>query len=674
MKVVIKYKKSRNKLLGAIAAIPICLGVGIAAFSFSTEDDESFQLRSLVERASYQQNSLNMSLSISSLWNGLNSGQDQWTNSSANTTNESTIANTATNGTGLNLLLINNIGTECFVKEYLSICAENQNGELDTTARTSTVGVQAIIGINISESEFYSAGDGKTLPCTDLPAGNDGAPMWDNDTYSLKKWSNTQHSVIGGASAVGGPFQYTPGGGALTAIATKSKYNSGTSTGGGIGDCYLFPDAVSGLNGYLETGEATLNVTSLTVEESAIVTAIAHNRGGGGTKMLYGIPYDTIQNRRASDNFYNKSAVTESEVKSILDDYYNAFAEIPNGIDAVSTMSAGGYIMESFPLIAKGWYFSTTGGASAKARYSDTIKAAWNAYLPNEQISNAAEFNAAIDRHTSKLSVALGMSEPECDAVYGTQNGDYTRYFRNSPGDVFRVYDTESNVYKAGSHKLVTSLEMITVNHVYSLVTAASQVYAKMLKYAGVDVDPTDPSTYMSTYSKNGEWVPTGDNVDVGQELIANGFDTSNTTAERTKVLLAAAKLTGITYKQCRHFAGCDGFCYDVAGNRPTHLDCSTFVWRAFYDVGFDMSQFPTNTKSYKSSSVVREINYDEVKPGDILIKKDTHAELLMGKNGSTYSFIEAFRPGKPSGYIKKDISAISGPNYKFYRFTGFSD
>lgn len=45
-----------------------------------------------------------------------------------------------------------------------------------------------------------------------------------------------------------------------------------------------------------------------------------------------------------------------------------------------------------------------------------------------------------------------------------------------------------------------------------------------------------------------------------------------------------------------------------------------------------------------------------------------------MGKNGSTYSFIEAFRPGKPSGYIKKDISAISGPNYKFYRFTGFSD
>ena len=86
------------------------------------------------------------------------------------------------------------------------------------------------------------------------------------------------------------------------------------------------------------------------------------------------------------------------------------------------------------------------------------------------------------------------------------------------------------------------------------------------------------------------------------------------------------------------------------------------------------MSQFPTNTKSYKSSSVVREISYDEVKPGDILIKKDTHAELLMGKNGSTYSFIEAFRPGKPSGYIKKDISAISGPNYKFYRFTGFSD
>lgn len=668
MQIVTKYKKRGNKLAGVIAAIPVSLGIGIAAFSFGT-DDESFQLRDLVERERYQQTTLNMSLNILELWNGLSDEQRQNQEQKPSQDNDVTVANTATNGTGLNLLLINNIETECFVKEYLEICTENQNGELDQTARSATAGIQAIIGINISESKYYPAGDGLTLPKTDLPIGNDGAPYWDGETYSLKKWGSTQHSIIGGASAAGGPFQYITGG-SLTAINTKSTYNTS-----GIGDCYLFPDAVCGLNDYLAGGSAEMNTTSLTANEAAVVLPIAHNRGSAGVRMLYGIPYSTIYGGRSS-NYYNKSGATEAESEKILQDYYNAIAEIPEGVDAISVGASGGYVMTAFPLIAKGWYFSTSGGTSAKARYSDTVKAVWNAYFPQEQVNDAASYNAAIDRHTSKLSVALGMEETECDFTYGTEGGDYAKYYTHSPGDVFRVYDTESTVYKSGDHKLVTSLEMITVNHVYNAIAAASQVYAKMLKYAGVDVDPTNPSTYMSNYSENNEWVPTGGDSDVGEELIANGFDTANTTPERTKVLTAAARLTGITYKQCRHYSGCDGFCFDVEGSRPTHLDCSSFIWRAYSDAGYDMSGFPMNTSGYAGSSVMKEISYDEVKPGDVLIRRDStgHAELFLGKDGSTYSFIESFRPGKPSGYIKKDISAISGPNYKFYRYIGFSN
>lgn len=665
-------KKKRGHLGKFIAAIPLSLIVGIAAFSFSTDDE--YPVQELVKRGIEQKNNLKLSLSITEKWND---SKDDSSDGGSSTKSDDTqdVTNTATNGTGLNLLLINNIQTECFVKEYLSLCVENQNGELDVTNRSVTASLQTIIGINISESGFYRAGDGKILPLTDLPIGADGAPTWDGNIYSLKKWGTEQHSRLG-ASATGGPLQYISNG-IITAIHTKSKYNTGLTTGGGIGDCYLLPDAICGLNDYLVSGSNVINVSSLSPELTTIVTTISHNRGAAGLEMLYGIPYNTILHGNAS-NYYNKASVSSEESQKVLQKCYDSISSIPDGIDAVELSSVNGkYIYSTYPLIAKGWYYSTAGGESAKAVYSDKAKKYWNKYFPNEQITDAASYIEAISRHTKKLSDELNIAVSECDATYGTSGGDYVRYTNASPGDVYYVDSSKSDAYKSGNKQLVISLEMLTAQHLYSVINGAAQVYAKMLKYAGVDVDQTNPSTYLGGFSNNNEWVPeSGVTTDADNVLIANGLDTSAVTEQRMKVLRAATEITGITYKQCRHSVGCDGKCYDYDG-RPSHLDCSSFIWRAFHDAGYDMSGFPLNTGAYAGSSKMKPIAFDDAKPGDILIRRSGlsgHAELFLGKKGSTYSFIEAFKPGKVSGYTTKDVQAISGSIYKFYRYVGFDD
>lgn len=670
MQAKIARRLTKDSVLGGIIAAPIGIATAIGAFTMGGND---FDLIYLQQRGQKVSEAIEYNINVMVQGENLNNGDSG--DAGEGTGDNTVITNTATTGEGLNLLLINNIQTECFVKEYLTIAAENQNGELDTTNRQKCASVQMIIGVNTSESGFYSAGGGDVLPKTDLPAGADGAPIWDNNVHSLKNWSVNEHSS-GGATATGGPFQYVSGG-SITAINTESKYNKGTSTGSGVGDCYLFPDAAAGLNGYLEMAISWAggDISSLSDNAASMSGVIAHNRGAGGLNMIFGIPYDTILNRREAGNYLGDKSI--SEISECLETIYSDITTIPSGVDVEGIARSSGDACTLFSSIANGWMFSEAAAANVKHWYSDATKSYWNQLFPSEQVSNAQEFNEAVSRHTSKLSTALGISDSECDAIYGTINGDYKTYSGNAPrGDIFKVTNKTSNVYKnAPGAKLVLSMEAMCAGHVFKTFVIAGRTYAKMLKYAGVDVDPTNPATYMGGYSDAGEWTPTGDSAET--TLVSNGLDMDAVTTERMKVLKAAAGLVGIKYIQCRHSASCDGCCFDNMSTRPTHLDCSSFVWRAYAEAGCNMSGFPQNTGSYQSSSAMVSISINELKPGDLVVRRSGssgHVEIFLGNNNGVFSFVEAFRSGKDSGFCKKNMSAVQGSTYHYYRFTGFNE
>lgn len=674
MEIRVRYKR---KLPLFVLLLPFGLFIGIATFVFSGDSDFMY-LYSLNRNVS----ELLEAMSNSDDYDDAGDNED-YLPSFDNETGTGTTA--ATNGSGLNLLLINNIQTECFVKEYLSICAENENGLLDTTVWGVTATTESVIGINMLESGFYAAGDSATLPKTDLPQGSDGTPVWDGDSHSLKKWNKTNHSS-GGGTAAGGPLQYISDG-KLTSIPTKSKYNTGTSTGGGKGDCYLFPDAVCGLNNYIASGLNTYgsDATQYAQQSVGIVGVISHNRGAGGVYMLYGVPYDTILHKKTQKSFVSLDSDTDASKNMYLQEIYSDIATSPDTVTASVRYNAGvtkNYVSYLIPMFYSGWNASTSTYKYVSSHYTDGLLDIWNAYFPNEAVSTKDEFLNKVAAKCSKLSDALGISDADCDSIYGTVNGDYPDYYSDCQcGTVYKVTEHKSAAYKHGESTVVFSIEGMCANHVYTSINCGSYVYAKMLKYAGVDVDPTDPSTYMNQYS--GEWTPsTSEEKEVYSTLQANGLDTSQLNENRAKVVIAAAGLVGITYHQCRGTgcnkgkAGdpfkCDGSCYNDMDAKPTHLDCSAFVWRAYADAGFDMKGFPTGTSGYPGSLPLEQITFDDLKPGDLICNIGTHVMMYLGKSSESVYTVEAHEHGTLSGYTTRSIRKASNASvYTYYRYPG---
>lgn len=594
------------------------------------------------------------------------------------------VTNTATDGTGLNLMLINTIETECFVKEYLEICVENENGTLDNTARDVYADVSTIIGINISETGFYNVnGQFYSLPKTDLPADRTGAPIWDGETYSLKNWTVTQHNnSTEPGTKVGGPFQFTPDGRTYTDVGTTSKYNTGTTTET-TGDCYLFPDAVCGLNGYIASALSALPEST---DESnygsgaiRIICAVNHNLGTF-KYYLYGLDYQTINEGHSSD-YVNFDNVSYEEVLTTLIEIESDLKNVDVGYATLAQWaleSGSCYVYQNIILLKNGWYIDEMARDNAVNHYSDGVGDVWNAVFPENPVSSAEELKEKLEPYTKKLADVLnditGMSESVCNATYGTVDGKHRwwdKWTRSDQGLIFKVTDRTSSAYNAGEAPIVYHFDSKAIQHAFSTLVAGDYMYAKMLKYAGVGVDPTNPETYYNQYSTS-EW--TAELADVVSVIESYGLSAASISNERMTIFKTAYNLYGIPYAQCRNGAGkdgasCDGQCYNVAGI-PTHIDCSAYIWRTYKDAGYDTSNFPTNTGSYPG--LFEEITFEELQLGDV-IWHSGHVMLYLGVSGDNVIIAHASTYSKPSGKDIKSVSYITNGSHKFYRYPGVS-
>lgn len=678
MIVKVNYRKPKRKSPIKWMIFTFCgMFLGIMAFSFSSEDDFL-----------YLYNLNNQVLQKTKVYQLVSNQYEDWGGDEdqmpAYNTGGTT---TATSGTGLNLLLINNIQTEGYVKEYLTIAAENQEGKLDTTERERTATVQAIIGINVAESKCYEAGDNWTLPKQDLPQGSDGAPRWDGGTYSLKRWGVDDHNREG-FSDFGGPLQYASAG-KITVIYTKSKYNTGTSTGGGQGDCYNFGDTICGLNDYMINGCAAVGIDYRNVDNDVALlsTVISHNRGPGGLSMIYGASYKRINNDGPWQRQYlNSDALSEEDNIQLMQNIYDSIVNTENGndYDTIETIGeAPMYALVLIPMVSSGWYLSDDAKKQImkyESKYNGVAVRIWNTFMPNEQVSDAASLENALAKHTSKLSTVLGISDADCDRIYGTYNGTYPTFnAKANSSDVFYVNkDKTTNMYKNGSNMpVVQAMESLCAQHIYQTFKFSSIIYAKMLKYAGVDVDPTNPDTYMNKFSGDGWSSVSTEYQDV---LKANGLDTSKLTDERAKIVNVAASYLGTKYLQCRNGGGqdgalCDGFCYNNMDAKATHLDCSAFIWRCYKEAGFDCTGFPTNTGGYTTNDgVLVETTVDQLKPGDVIWFSHGHVELYLGQDDSTIYYIHESTWGVGCVYGTHRKEGFPGKGCKLYRYTRFEN
>lgn len=713
MEIRVRYKR---KLPLFVLLLPFGLFIGIATFVFSGDSDFMY-LYSLNRNVS----ELLEAMSNSDDYDDAGDNED-YLPSFDNGTGTGTTA--ATNGSGLNLLLINNIQTECFIKDLLTCSVKSQNGEYYSSALHSSVA--SLLGAMAMEHGFYKQAPG-IIPKTYFPWDDSANAPYYNKAYngvpaaSMKNEELTESDVF--AMGTQGQIDSTSNNGLFgfkkTATIKKSLiYPEGKSRSGSGGDHYYYPDMcaqrdqtlINGLSGLGITSDEDLAIVNETSQTAVgAYSGLCNNRGPNGAKtMLFGIAY--LKSLYNSPDTKVDTAMIDAGVKAkllaqVTNDASSTLSTTCKGVDISGLDSSGGSAAFTQAILllesGNGWYCTQSfvdvfTGNSSWANLFSTGKKNWNTMFPNDQISTAAELRERLEKYKcNSVSAAINqvtgvsVTAAELNNVYGIVDDNYENGDHHTEGSdwwfhsgfIYHVSNERSPVYKNkysdnSEPFLLSSYELSGLAYYYASSTIGEIIYAKMLKYAGVDVDPTDPSTYMNQYSD--EWTPSSsEEKEVYSTLQANGLDTSQLNENRAKVVIAAAGLVGITYHRCRGVScdagdyNCDGYCYNNMNAKPTHLDCSAFVWRAYADAGFDMKGFPTGTSGYPGSLPLEQITFDDLKPGD-LIRRSGHVMMYLGKSSESVYTVEAHEHGTLSGYTTRSIRKVSDTSvYTYYRYPG---
>ena len=489
---------------------------------------------------------------------------------------------------GLNLLLIDSIQTECYVKEYLTIAKKSQDGQLGVTPGAS---VEAILGSAVAEQGYYP---GTGVAVSLIPFRN-GKIMWDKGKgWTLSELYRNNYTVGGGSlpphshEMTGdyiGPFQQT--GSYFGNQYPKSNMNTK-----GSADAYFFPDEVNGLSVEGKNGLAMLPQGDYDLETQNMLLSLCHDPGPGFIKQeLYGTKGDE-----------RKESALElaGEFKKIYDKYQK-------NLDAQEIESHLWKFIATIGLTENGWKKASFGDMGYLERNVPYVKQSWKILH-----GSMDGFDAWWSKYKSEtIEAKTGL--PPGGTTFIAWKGKYWH---------------TSNVESAG--------------HAFAVMYAGRATYARMLKFAGVDVDPTNPATYMNMVGAEGDddgeddtWTPDGEEI---KWMVDAGVDVSKLSPDRVKALNYAHQYIGLPYRWGGTNPNTDG-----------GLDCSGFVqWTMKNAMG--KSNFGRDTIAQEKEG--HEIPWSEARPGDLLFfgsHGSTHhvAFYLSGTNKSDVVYMDEPRTGK---------------------------
>lgn len=526
------------------------------------------------------------------------------------------------NGTlnGLNLLLINKIPTEQYAKEYLELSVSNSKGELNNYEYH--VPVYLPLAATVTETGFY---DGTSLPVSYLP--------WD-DSNNTVLWNKSvagypaEALTLKGANRNVFSVNYTPSYGSLT------PYDTFTTVYGGS-DSSMGPFQINGLGSNTSILPSVLN---------------GHKEGDGRSfdPLYFPDNLSALDSRVGafSDSFEYK---TWSDDMRIL--LYSFYYNPGSGNAAVHEL--GGVSTYSPEIIdVLNMYISDL--SSLYEKYGSTL-------------GNLSSF------HRTFHSVIVGLLVKECGwtVLSGTESytTDYDSYWEAGTGlpiselhnaissntqsfsfsDPYGRLGARGATFLKKEHNGKTFItDSIAIGHAYAYLYIGQVIYGRMLKYAGVDVDPTDPSTYLNSIPE-GEWKPSGDTAWMAPYI----KDMSQLNTKRIAVLNEAYKWIGSWYT----WGGVPVPEKDANGEwiqGPDYgkgFDCSSYVQHCIKTaLGIDVSR---STYSQIVNENLEDVSESEAKPGDLIYYYYTgqssteHVAIYLGKENGVDVIMHAPVPGK---------------------------
>lgn len=599
------------------------------------------------------------------------------------------------NGTnnGLNLLLINKIETEGYVKEMLSMYRDSSMGLLDNSL--AHLSVEGLLGIQVNETGTY---DGIPIPSSYIPFKG-GKIMWKESYGNLPAEAltlyNINHNVIdssyrGGHSVSGGlPYDInginpTTGGSADDDINVfqvrytrfgmfggsfpSANVNGWKESSGRVSDPFYLPDNLSYINtevqdivsSYLphdSDDQLKSQLESLDTKLLNLMYSIYHNGGPAILKSHAGLGVYFKYSNKYSFKGYESDFI--QSFKEILSD----FESFNTNVKPKMYSSPNSRVYATVGLVTQGWSLTNEAFNFLYNNYKDSLMT--QAY---NEIKGDNKSDSEVKSILKSAISPLPFDESTCSSVYGLNKYNLDG---NSYGSMFKVRDRKSSAYNAGEHQVLQFLNVINVGHIQSAIYGGYYIYGAMLKYAGVDVDPTNPDTYMNNIP-DGEWKPSGDTAWMSEY----GIDPKQIGEKRTKLLNEAYKWLGSWYA----WGGTNPPVKDENGvwKHPVH------VGNGYYDPGFDCSRYTQyctqealgidisrTTYTQIVNSNLTTIDQSEAKPGDLVYyyknsPSDTHHVAIFLKNNGDGTDVIMHAP--QTGDVIKIANRYNTPSRTVYR------
>lgn len=488
---------------------------------------------------------------------------------------------------GLNLLLLNNLQNESYLKELLTIYADYADGRLTDPKYVNHLSLGGVLGFSIAETGFYDSE--RILPKSYLPYDSTNHEVvWNkpykqfsaedmhlykvnymmvNTSYADSDSNKISYSINGlgkppsesGERDIG-PFQIekTSFGvyGAdskheLTCPILAGYQESASATR--ISDPFFLPDM---LQYFDKKMEGMLNCFKPDIAKSLdqklidLMFSKYHNGGSGafaqGTFGMDSAPSVEIFKEHSEEAVFTNQYVADMFEQLRTVNQQEKLIELlctPNNpkILAACLSAKNGFIFSTraynnlfadapLPGVPKG----QMSVKSKKTAYIYSI-------IDNKGYKSESEVPDTYVKEVQEIFKSR-VIDPVSEG-YNSRGGGYTMNSMNSNtwGTLMKVHkDKKTTIYGGSSDNLAFTYNLVNAGHMLTTYLAGDYQYARMLKYAGVDVDPTRPDTYFSKYDTDGEWTPSGGVMQAVSFLTSYGINSATLSEKRIKLLIFA--------------------------------------------------------------------------------------------------------------------------------------